>query len=207
MMKKKWYEIKWVTVLIHASAWILLFALPYLLRPSYNPKDSPHSGPPSQTTLFIISCIGDILLISFFYLNESVLIPRFLYLKKRIFYPSSVLFSFLVFTAITGLIRVNYANDDHNFSLSMHIFFSVFVFIFILACSLAYRLVLDKMEGDRIAKEKENEYLKTELALLRSQVSPHFMFNVLNNMVSLARKQSDQLEPSLIKLSSLMRYM
>ncbi|MDQ2863052.1 MAG: histidine kinase, partial [Bacteroidota bacterium] len=47
----------------------------------------------------------------------------------------------------------------------------------------------------------------TELALLRSQVSPHFMFNVLNNMVSLARKHSDQLEPSLIKLSSLMRYM
>jgi two-component system, LytTR family, sensor kinase len=33
------------------------------------------------------------------------------------------------------------------------------------------------------------------------------MFNVLNNMVSLARKQSDLLEPSLIKLSSLMRYM
>src|SRR5262245_2403469 len=33
------------------------------------------------------------------------------------------------------------------------------------------------------------------------------MFNVLNNMVALARKKSDQLEPSLIKLSSLMRYM
>ena len=56
-------------------------------------------------------------------------------------------------------------------------------------------------------QEKENENLKTELSLLRSQVSPHFMFNVLNNMVALARKQSDQLEPSLIKLSSLMRYM
>ena len=33
------------------------------------------------------------------------------------------------------------------------------------------------------------------------------MFNVLNNMVALARKKSDQLEPSLIKLSSLLRYM
>lgn len=52
-----------------------------------------------------------------------------------------------------------------------------------------------------------NENLKTELSLLRSQVSPHFMFNVLNNMVALARKHSDLLEPSLIKLSSLMRYM
>ncbi len=33
------------------------------------------------------------------------------------------------------------------------------------------------------------------------------MFNVLNNMVALARKKSDLLEPSLIKLSSLLRYM
>ena len=55
--------------------------------------------------------------------------------------------------------------------------------------------------------EKETENLKTELSFLRSQVSPHFMFNVLNNMVALARKQSDALEPSLIKLSSLLRYM
>jgi two-component system, LytTR family, sensor kinase len=33
------------------------------------------------------------------------------------------------------------------------------------------------------------------------------MFNVLNNMVALARKKSDLLEPSLLKFSSLMRYM
>lgn len=33
------------------------------------------------------------------------------------------------------------------------------------------------------------------------------MFNVMNNMVALARKKSDLLEPSLIKLSSLLRYM
>ncbi|GEO12237.1 hypothetical protein SAE01_47330 [Segetibacter aerophilus] len=62
-------------------------------------------------------------------------------------------------------------------------------------------------EKERIDKEKENEHLKTELSFLRSQVSPHFMFNVLNNMVALARKKSDILEPSLIKLSSLLRYM
>jgi LytS/YehU family sensor histidine kinase len=63
------------------------------------------------------------------------------------------------------------------------------------------------MLADKLNSEKQNENLKTELSLLRSQVNPHFMFNVLNNMVALARKQSDLLEPSLIKLSSLMRYM
>lgn len=72
---------------------------------------------------------------------------------------------------------------------------------------MAYRVIQDRMELERINKEKENENLKTELSFLRSQVNPHFMFNVLNNMVALARKKSDLLEPSLIKLSSLLRYM
>jgi len=68
-------------------------------------------------------------------------------------------------------------------------------------------LISERIKADKLEQEKLNENLKTELSLLRSQVSPHFMFNVLNNMVALARKQSDLLEPSLIKLSSLMRYM
>jgi LytS/YehU family sensor histidine kinase len=76
-----------------------------------------------------------------------------------------------------------------------------------IASSTAFRLIRDKVKNDRLTNEKENESLKTELAFLRSQVSPHFMFNVLNNMVALARKKSDALEPSLIKLSSLLRYM
>lgn len=56
-------------------------------------------------------------------------------------------------------------------------------------------------------KERENENLKTELSFLRSQVSPHFLFNVLNNMVAMARLKSELLEPSLIRLSGLLRYM
>ncbi|MBA4165980.1 MAG: histidine kinase [Chitinophagaceae bacterium] len=56
-------------------------------------------------------------------------------------------------------------------------------------------------------KLRQNERLKTELSFLRSQISPHFIFNVLNSAVSLARTGSDQLEPMLIKLSNLLRYM
>jgi LytS/YehU family sensor histidine kinase len=69
------------------------------------------------------------------------------------------------------------------------------------------RLTSDRVQFEKDRKESETENLKSELSLLRSQVSPHFMFNVLNNMVALARKKSDLLEPSLIKLSRLLRYM
>lgn len=87
------------------------------------------------------------------------------------------------------------------------IFFYFFPCLFIIACSIAFRMFRDKAQQDREAAEKETVNLKTELSFLRSQVSPHFMFNVLNNMVALARKGSQELEPSLIKLSSLLRYM
>jgi LytS/YehU family sensor histidine kinase len=94
-----------------------------------------------------------------------------------------------------------------RFNIRGHILFNFFFFLFIFAGSTAYRMIKDRIRADRIAREKENENLKTELSLLRSQASPHFMFNVLNNMVALARKKSDLLEPSLLKFSSLMRYM
>lgn len=85
--------------------------------------------------------------------------------------------------------------------------YNIFPYLFILASSTAYAMVLERQRAAKISRQKETENLKTELLFLRSQVSPHFMFNVLNNMVALARKKSDLLEPSLIKLSALMRYM
>ncbi len=206
-MKKEWYSKKWITILIHAIAWILLFSLPYLLRPSYNPNDVKPPEPQNPNILFIVSRISDALLITFFYLNAIILIPRLFYKKKYALYSLSVIFSFVFFVVIMYILRVNFTNADHSFSLNNHLFFSTFIFLFIFTGSIAYKTIRDKIVADKLANEKENEYLKTELALLRSQVSPHFMFNVLNNMVALARKRSDLLEPSLIKLSSLMRYM
>ena len=49
--------------------------------------------------------------------------------------------------------------------------------------------------------------LEMELKFLRSQISPHFLLNILTNLVSLARKKSENLESSLLMLSGLMRYM
>lgn len=96
---------------------------------------------------------------------------------------------------------------QHPFSLSSFFLFNIFPYLFILACSTAYRSIQDRIQTEQLSKERETEHLKTELSFLRSQVNPHFMFNVLNNMVALARKKSDLLEPSLIQLSSLLRYM
>jgi LytS/YehU family sensor histidine kinase len=68
-------------------------------------------------------------------------------------------------------------------------------------------MVIDKIAFDRKQKDILADRLAIELKFLRSQISPHFIFNVMANLVSLARKKSSQMEPALMMLSDLMRYM
>jgi sensor histidine kinase YesM len=203
-MSKAWYSKKWVTVLLHAAAWILLFSLPYLLRPSLNARPSNQNTMPVLAHLrYAINCL---IYIGFFYLNAGWLVSQFIYKRKYNQYALIIIISFFGILFITWLILFQVLVQS-NFNFRGHLLFNFFFFLFILAGSTAYRMIKDRTRADRIAREKENENLKTELSLLRSQASPHFMFNVLNNMVALARKKSDLLEPSLLKFSSIMRYM
>jgi two-component system LytT family sensor kinase len=87
------------------------------------------------------------------------------------------------------------------------LFFSVFPFFLVIFGSYGYRLYIDKIRQNNFINELETIHLKTELDFLRSQISPHFMFNLMNTLVSMARKKSELMEPSLISLSQLMRYM
>lgn len=193
---------KWVIVLLHILFWILLFSLPWLFRPSQEsqPKHVEHLGFYYQ---HMVNCATWIAL---FYVNAYILFPRFFYQKKYGGFAFSLVLVFILLFIINRL-SLAILIPEKPFQSNLFLFLYFFPCLFILACSTAFTMVRDRLISDRLAKEKENENLKTELAFLRSQVSPHFMFNVLNNMVALARKKSDELEPSLIKLSSLLRYM
>jgi two-component system, LytTR family, sensor kinase len=195
---------KWVVVLLHIVAWGLLFSLPLLLRSYEGHRSQPKGMERSNPLLHYF--IHNLFWLGFFYLNALLLIPRLVYKRKFWLYGVS-LFSVYVLWLILGWLAYGLLRERASFIWTTHILFTFFIFLFFFACSTAYRTFRDKIISDQAAQERENENLKTELSLLRSQVSPHFMFNVLNNMVALARKKSDLLEPSLIKLSSLMRYM
>jgi LytS/YehU family sensor histidine kinase len=56
-------------------------------------------------------------------------------------------------------------------------------------------------------QEEQAERLKSELSFLRSQISPHFIFNVLNSIVYLIRTKSKEAESVTLELSNLIRYM
>ncbi|HWK03962.1 MAG TPA: sensor histidine kinase [Puia sp.] len=55
-------------------------------------------------------------------------------------------------------------------------------------------------------KQTEKEVLQTELAYLKAQINPHFLFNSLNGIYALALEKSDQAPEAIVKLSDMMRY-
>lgn len=204
-MKKPWYQQKWVEFSLHAVVWLFLFSLPYLLRSFYK-SDDIKKPEYVVRTFFLFSIIMNGIWILFFYFNAYWLVPRFIY-RKHYWWFALIQVSLLSFLLLASVVLFRLLVMSKLPMLGPHLLVNFFIYLLFFSGSTTYRLVYDKIRDDRRLSEKENENLKTELALLRSQVSPHFMFNVLNNMVALARKKSDLLEPSLIKLSALMRYM
>jgi len=73
--------------------------------------------------------------------------------------------------------------------------------------SLLIRLAIGWFETQKLRTALKLERQAGELALLRSQINPHFLFNTLNNIYSLVYKKSEDAPEAVMKMSSIMRYM
>lgn len=82
------------------------------------------------------------------------------------------------------------------------------VFLAVLAVAIAQFFIREWIRNDLTRSQAEAQQLRTELKFLRSQVNPHFLFNTLNNLFSMAQKKGNhELADGISKLSGLMRYM
>ncbi len=91
-----------------------------------------------------------------------------------------------------------------NQSLILSLFFYLYT---VTISATAIKLLKAWFQSQQEKTELLNQSLISELALLRSQVNPHFLFNTLNNIDSLIVKNPERASSSIIKLSSIMRYM
>lgn len=84
---------------------------------------------------------------------------------------------------------------------------NILINVSIVILAFAYRLSVNWYQQEKIRKELENQRLRAELSYLKMQVNPHFLFNALNNIYSLAViENSKRTGDSIMKLSDLMRY-
>ncbi len=83
-----------------------------------------------------------------------------------------------------------------------------FIFIIVFGLSIAYFFLKEWARAEKFRSQLEAVQLDTEIKFLKSQVNPHFLFNTLNNLFSMAQgKGNDDLADGISKLSGMMRYM
>jgi hypothetical protein len=81
-----------------------------------------------------------------------------------------------------------------------------FIFLIVLALSTATRTAQQWQQSLRRAAQAEAEKSQLELAFLKAQINPHFLFNTLNNIYTLAVMQSEKTAESILRISTILRY-
>lgn len=143
-------------------------------------------------------------------------IPR-LYQEKR--YSAFILASLgtvLLFSVLLGLSILAIFNlfiiSDYVTLINIKDYFPSFYYAIFWSNLSAITLflipyfVLQRIEMERRNNQLEKEKLATELQLLKSQLHPHFLFNALNNIYFLIKKDPNTAAEALAGFSNLLRF-
>lgn len=192
----KTFKYRYLNLILHILVWSIVLFFPFWVSTDAEQyKIGPVPG-----RYFIYSGIVHIFI---FYLNAFLLYPKLLNRTYWMIYVAAVvLLIFLSYRVKYYMLVTGF--PDAAYDARSHVLFpSVLVFI----ASVFYSITADKVRAEKQEKAREAARLEMELKFLRSQISPHFLFNIMTTLVYLARKKSASLEASLLMLSGLMRYM
>lgn len=195
-------------ILLHLLVWLQVMALPFMIRELFfagaeAPKvlTQPFAG---SNWILLLLFFG--IMIFFFYMNAGVFVPKLL-LKRRFGVYLLVVAGcmFVIILLVKGLVSLDLVTDAEFFKqrrfLGLGSAFITFWF-----ASVGYQVTRAWFQSEQARRDLENEKLKTELSYLQGQVNPHFLFNTLNTIYTLAHRKSDRTAESVLQLSNLLRY-
>ncbi len=154
---------------------------------------------------FFYSLLFHLPLVILVYLNLLVLIPRLLEKDQYGLYGVSGLV----------LLGITYLVHEATFEVLLPIlptgfyivsFADAGLLLIIFAAYLALTTLLHLARSWYRLQQMVKEQLSTELGSLRAQLNPHFLFNSLNSIYSMALAQSEQTAQTVLRLSDLLRY-
>jgi sensor histidine kinase YesM len=151
--------------------------------------------------------------IALFYFNYLVLIPQFLNKKKYGGYALSVVITLVLFCFVKYVMALLFKqyilmrSNGHPVSAWEYVASTFFTGALFLFLSTGLKFTVDWFLNERVKRDLENQRLAAELAFLKSQINPHFLFNSLNSIYSLAYQRSETTPEAILKLSEIMRYM
>ena len=143
-----------------------------------------------------------------YFVHRAANIPS-LFMKKKFGKVAAVVILLVVVTWALGQYPVPESETAKmGYALRKHLrmqtvwFFLLTVSGFSLSIELIFELFRQILQNQQIESEKN----KAELALYKSQIDPHFLFNTLNTIYALVVTKSDKAESAFLKFSELLKY-
>src|ERR1700712_1086034 len=201
------FENEWIRKykVLHIVMWLIV-AL-FGLITYYDPKDG-----------MLVAVVNIFMVIGFamfpFYFSAYYLVPKLLY-KRRftaflVWFIVVIIFSGLGSLFIIRLVANWYNNEPSMIPTWTTLGPSINLFIWnsILAafCSSGLKILSDRFRIERKLREVEQEKVTTELSFLRSQINPHFLFNIMNTIYFQIEMDNSEARSSVEKFSEMLRY-
>ncbi len=168
--------------------------------------------PPVQDHFWALALTTNLLDSGLFYLNW-LLMPRLFRRGWLGTYLAVLVVGVVVFCALRigvsyGFDEVKVQGQSQPLSYYVQVLQSYYLLLggLILLLSFFLRLAGDYWRELSHRRELEQQHLRTELALLKTQLHPHFLFNTLNNIYSLTLQASPQAPEAVLRLAGLLRY-
>ena len=198
-MKRGWQ------IFLHVLFWVLIMS--FLLFVAHGEAKF------SNIDIVIIFIVYPLISVSLFYLNYLYLIPQYLDKKQYGLYALSIVATIIIYAlgkyGVALIFKGNILTrvKGHEIGFWTYFISAIFTNILFLFLSAVLKFTSDWFLNERIQRELENQRLSAELAFLKSQINPHFLFNSLNSIYSLAYQRSETTPEAILKLSEIMRYM
>ena len=143
-----------------------------------------------------------------YFLNFYLLIP-FLFHHRR--YWLYGLVNFVLFDGLNyWLFFMGNMTEGMTSENAINLYSGLFLYFLLNCAMIAVALAIHHgIRTQRIRQQLQEEKQKNteaELAWLKNQINPHFLFNTLNNISSLAQIDGDETQEAIMQLSDLLRY-
>jgi len=189
-------------ILNHILFWVLIYAfytMPFILT----------SGKFSEALINLIYIPFDILTV---YFVIEFLIPRYLLKKRRVLiFLLGVTLAISLNILITQYLKYNVQPQLGFWIVKKHLtvdlFYALLTNFMIVGLASAMKLLRYSYNIQLRQSEMEKRTVQSELNILRSQINPHFLFNVLNNIDALIFEEKEKASNAIFLLSKIMRFM
>lgn len=208
----KIFSHKYGSFFAHVLMWCLLGTILLLWQPLTWRIEIPKEFWFKQALLFL-------LLLSLFYTNSEVLIPKLLNRGKITLFLLANLSLALTISFLINQVEAQLhlrellhkafrAAREGGMVKRQEIidYFSLLITLIILGVSTVTASIRDWQNSLRAREELEKQKLESELSFLKAQINPHFFFNTLNNIYALTQIDSEKAGVAVHKLSRMMRY-